>query len=79
VELDEVRQYLGVGLAPEEVTEFAEARAKRRVVFDDAVVDDGDPLRAIQVWVGIGIRRGPVRRPASVPDADCAGERLAVV
>jgi hypothetical protein len=79
VELDKVCQYFGVGLAPEDVAEFAETRAKRRVVFDDAVVDDGDPLRAVQVWVGIGIRGGPVRRPASVPDADRAGERLAVV
>ncbi len=49
---------------------------ERGVVFDDAVVDDGDPAVAAEVRMGVAVGGGPVRRPARVADADAAGGGL---
>src|SRR5262249_36670865 len=44
-------------------------------ILDDAVVDDGKALGGVGVGVAFG--RPAVGRPARVPDADGAGQRLA--
>jgi len=46
------------------------------VVLDDAVVDDGDLARLIEVRMRILVARWPVSRPARVADADVAGGGL---
>ncbi len=45
-----------------------QARPERPVVLDDAVMDDGDPPRAVQVGMGVPIRGHPVGGPAGVGD-----------
>jgi hypothetical protein len=69
VRLDEVREHFGVGLAAEDVAFAEQLRAQRRVVLDDAVVDDGDPAAAVHVRVRVGVGGAAVGRPARVPDA----------
>ncbi len=47
-----VRDDLGVGFRGEAVTQALELRAQRLVIFDDAVVNDRDPV-ARNVRVGV--------------------------
>ena len=49
---------------------------ERVVIFDDAVVDDGDFAGLIEVRMGIFVRRRAVRGPARVADAEIAGDRV---
>ena len=49
---------------------------ERGVVFDDAVMDDGDRAVAAEVRMGVAFVGGAVRRPARVADAGAAGSRL---
>ena len=65
--LKEVRDDLGVGLARELV--LVEHVSERVVVLDDAVVDDGDVARTVDVGMCVRVGRLAVRRPARVPDA----------
>ena len=53
-------------------------RAQRGVVLDDAVVDDGDFARTVEMRVRVFIGGPAVRRPARVADADVAVQRFAV-
>ena len=78
VHLDQMREHFGVGFALKDVAEFDQARAQRRVVLDDAVVNDGDLARAVHVRVGVGVRGAPVGRPAGMPHADRSGEAFPV-
>ena len=78
VRFDQVRQHLGVGLAAEHVSLRQQLRPQRRVVLDDAVMDDGDAPAAIHVRVRVGVRGAAVGRPAGMPDAGRAVQRLAV-
>ena len=70
--VNEMRHYLGIGFRAEFVTCLEQALANALVVFDDAVVHDGDPL-AGKMRVGIGFRGFAMRRPARVSDTDMAG------
>src|SRR5262249_9160457 len=45
------------------------------VVLDDAVVDDGHPLGAVQVRMGVAVVRRAVGGPPGVPDTGRAGNR----
>ena len=74
--LDEVDDDLGVGLGPERVALGPEPLLERPVVLDDAVVDEGDRAAAVGVRVGVVLARPAVGRPAGVPDAAGAGERM---
>ena len=78
VHLDQVREHFGVGLALENVAEVDQAGTKRRVVLDDAVVDDRDFSGTVHMRVGVGVRGTPVGRPARVSHADRPGEAFAV-
>ena len=78
VHLDQVREHFGVGFALENVAELDQTGAQRRIVLDDAVVDDGDLPGAVHMRMGVGVRRTPVGRPARVSHADRPGEAFAV-
>ena len=67
--LDEVGDYLGVGLGDERVTTSLQIRPQLAVVLDDAVVNDGDAPAAVPVRMGVAVGRRPVRRPARMRDA----------
>ena len=70
--LDELYEYLGVGLALEGISTFAQLVAQRGVVLDDAVVYDGQVARLREVRVGVRLRRDAVRGPARMGYAERA-------
>ena len=61
--MDQVRDDFGIGFGPELIALGEQFGANRFVVFDDAVVDDGNPL-AGQVRMRIGFGHAAVRGPA---------------
>ena len=63
---DEVDGDFGVGVAGELDAGGFEFVPQRHVVFDDAVVDDGDLARRVAVRVRVAVGGSPVRRPAGV-------------
>ncbi len=65
---------LGVGFAGEGIALGRQLLAQRLEVFDDAVVDHGEPARGVRMGVRLG--RLAVRRPAGVANADRAPERF---
>ena len=71
VAVDEVGDGFGVGVGGEGVARRAQFVADFLVVFDDAVVDDGDS-GAAHVRVGVGFARHAVCRPTGVGDAAVA-------
>src|SRR4051795_9061186 len=66
---DEVGDDLGVGLVREDGAHVGEARLERHVVLDDAVDDDVDAARRVEVRVRVGLVDAAVRGPARVADA----------
>jgi len=68
-----MREHLGVGAGFEFVAGLEQFVPEPVVIFDDAVVDDGDPAGLIQVGMGIYVGRRAVGGPAGVADADVAG------
>ena len=72
VEVDAVRDDLGVGLGGERVAALLELRAQLLVVLDDAVVHDGEAV-ARDVRMRVALARHAMRGPAGVRDADLAG------
>ena len=79
VQLDQMREDLGIGFAAKNVAELDQARSQGGVVFDDAVVNDRDLAAAVHVRMCVGVGRRPVRCPASMSDADDPGKLLAVI
>ncbi|EHM55865.1 hypothetical protein HMPREF9080_00374 [Cardiobacterium valvarum F0432] len=73
--VDEVGDDFSVGVAVEGVAARAQLVADFLVVFDDAVVDDGDAIAA-HMRVGIPFAWHAVRRPAGVGNAARAAELL---
>ena len=67
--LDQVTQDFRVGLGTELVSQLLELGSKDDVILDDAVVNEGDPFRAVRVRVGVDRGRCPVRGPSRVADA----------
>jgi hypothetical protein len=70
----EVGDHLGVGVRAEFRARPFELLAQLTEILDDAVVDDGEALGGVGMRVAFG--RPAVGRPAGVPDADGAGQRL---
>ena len=68
--LDEVNDHLGVGARREHVARALQLLSELGVIFDDAVVHDGQRARAVGVRMGVAIRGRAVRGPARVADAD---------
>ena len=73
---DELGDDLGIGVAVEADALAFELALERGVVFDDAVVDDGDLLAVAEVRMGVAVVGGAVRGPACVADAGAAGGGL---
>ncbi len=71
-----MRKDFGVGVGLECVSGAKQFLFQRVVIFDDAVVDDGDLAGLVEVRMGIFVRRRAVRGPARVADADGSGDRL---
>ena len=71
---DEMREDFRVRVGFESVSGFQEFLLERVVIFDDAVVDDGDFAGLIEVRVGIFIGRNAVGGPARVADAESSGD-----
>ena len=69
--LDQVGDAFGIGVGGEDVAAGAQVGAQAFVVFDDAVVDDGD--RAGDMRVGVAFAGYAMGGPAGVGDA---GDRL---
>ena len=76
--LDEVGQHLGIGLGNERVAVRAQPVLELHVVLDDPVVDQRQLAGAVRVWVGVGVVRTAVRRPAGVRDTRMTNRRVAV-
>ena len=70
--LEQVRHHLGIRLRAEPMTGAHEWLTELAVVGDDAVVDEREPARAVQVRMGVVLRHAAMRGPACVPDADRA-------
>ena len=66
---------LGVGFRPELGALVLQLLAQLAEVLDDAVVHDREAVGGVRMRVAFG--RPAVGRPAGMPDADRAGERLA--
>ncbi len=75
---DEMGEHLGVGDGAEDMPALFERLLQLRVIFDDAVVNDGDVARAVEVRMGIYRLGGPVGRPASVANARAKSARRAL-
>ena len=73
---DEVGDDLRVGLGDEPVSLPLQSGLQFQVVFDDAVVNDRDPARAVPVRVGVFLGRPAVGGPAGVSDAVFPVERV---
>ena len=57
--------------------DYLQARAQNFVIFDDAVMNDGNPV-ARYVRMRVALRRHAVRRPSRVRDADVPSQRRGV-
>src|SRR5437660_11535393 len=66
--VDQMRDHFGIGLRAEDVALRLQLLTQRFVVFDDAVVDDGDFVARQMRMRVIGGRRA-VRRPTRMRDA----------
>src|ERR1700733_14537336 len=75
--MNAVRNDLGVGFRRKAVSQAFKCSAQRLVVFDDAVVDDGD-IAARNMGMGIFSGGYAVGRPARMRNADRARDRLRV-
>ena len=71
---DQVNSDLGVGVAGELDAGGLQFVAQRRVVLDDAVVDDGDLARGVAVRVRVAVGGTSMRGPAGVAEAGAAGQ-----
>ena len=74
----ELRDDLRVGLRGKLHALLLQKFADLEIVFDDAVMDDGDLAVLGDVRVGVDIVRFAVGRPAGVPDAGSAVQQRAV-
>lgn len=72
---EQVGDDLGVRLGDQGVAPFGQFGTERGEVLDDAVVDDGDPARVVEVRVGVGVRGAAVGGPAGVADAGRTGRQ----
>ena len=71
-----MRQHFGVGVGTERVAGLEQLLFESVVIFDDAVVDDGDSAGLIEVRMRIFVRRRPMRGPARVADAEISRDRF---
>ncbi len=70
--IDEMRHHFGVGLAFENRALALKPLLELRMIFDDAVVNDGYRSRNVRLRMRVQIARLAVSRPSRVPDSDRA-------
>src|SRR5262249_10592775 len=70
--LDQVRHDLGVGLRAEAMSRAGERLTQLAVVRHDAVVDEREPARAVEMLMRVLLGHATVRGRARVTDADRA-------
>ena len=75
--VDQMRDYFGIGLRAKDVALRFQFLTQHFVVFDDAVVNDGDFV-ARQMRMRVVSRRCAVRRPPCVRDTGCCVELASV-
>ena len=75
---DQMGKDLGVGAGMEGVSGFEQFFFEAIVVFDNAVMDDGDFAGLVEVRMGIFVGRRPVGGPTGVADAERAVNGLPV-
>ena len=73
---NQMREHLGVGVGFEFVAGGEQFLFERVVIFDDAIVNDGDFAGLIEVRMGIFVRGRAVRGPARVADAEISLDRF---
>ena len=73
---DQMREHFGVGVGFELVPGTDQFLFERVVIFNDAVMDDGDFAGSIEVRMAVSVGRNAVRGPARVADAEAAGGRF---
>ncbi len=71
-----MREHFRVRVGFEFVPRRKQFLFERVIIFDDAVVDDGDFAGTVEMRMGIFVRRDAMRGPARVRDAEAAGDRL---
>ena len=69
--LEQMREHFGVGLARERVAFVDQLRAQAGVVLDDAVVHDGEFLRAVHMRMRVVIRGRPCVAQRVCPTPTC--------
>src|SRR5579871_1347514 len=69
---DQVSQYLGVRLRNKFVSLGEQAIFEELMIFDHAIVDEGDFAGLIEMGVRVAVRWSTVRRPARVTNAGIA-------
>src|SRR5436189_3264630 len=74
--LDQVSDYLSIGLRGEAMAFLSELLLKRNVVLDDAVVNHYNLAAAIAVRMCVFFSGAPVSGPAGVSDTVSSVERL---
>ncbi len=65
-----MREHLRVCVGFESVSSGEKFVFERVVIFNDAVVNDGDFTGLVKMWMTIFVGRNPMRRPARMSDAD---------
>ena len=71
-----MREHLGVGVGFEFVAGGEQFLFERVVIFDDAIVNDGDFAGLVELRMGIFVRGRAVRGPAGVADAEISLDRF---
>ena len=65
---DQVGEHLGVCLGAKDVP-FLKLSPQRKIVFDDAIVDEDEPATLVKMRMRVLVGHAPVSRPARVTDA----------
>src|SRR5690349_20284987 len=73
---DQVGDDLSIGFRLKDAAVRRKPFFQRKVVLDDAVVNDDNPTRLVTVRVSIFLGWPAVRRPTRVADAICTIERM---
>lgn len=73
--LDEVDEDFSVGFGYKEVSRALQLCAYGEIVFDDAIMDEGNFVFAVSVGMSVDVARRTVCRPASVADP-CSSIRI---
>ena len=69
---NEMGDYFGVGLGYKLVAVRQQFLLQSKEVFDDAVMDHGDALVAVGVWMRVSVSGLTMGRPTGVPQAQAA-------